>query len=201
MTMCQLSAPPPIAPIRSTLRRLDLAENDMSYIPEDNFTGCHVLDTIELSSNQITSVPDVRILNATLTHFILRNNLITHVESLYFVPMIMLKTIDLSENLLTKIEFNNTIWPSITFIIMDNNHFTFIKIADLRAFGKVVITVSGNPWHCDMELCWLSRCRYSMGQREASWSKCPGFFDDSIGCWYDLQQSRGTKEYCTQGNG
>ena len=174
MTMCQLSAPPPIAPIRRTLRHLYLGSNNMTYIPGEYFTGCPVLHTVGLSNNQFAAVPDVRILNTTLTNFILRNNLITHVESLYFVSMIMLKTLDLSKNLLTKIDFNNTIWPSIMYVIMENNHLSSIKITDLRARGKVVVTVGGNPWHCDMEFCWLSHCHYNMGMMDAFWSKCPG---------------------------
>ena len=88
--------------------------------------------------------------------------------------MIVLKILDLSKNLITKIQFNNTIWPSIALIVMDNNDLTFIKISDLRASGKVVVKVQGNPWHCDMELCWLSGCRYRMGRREAFWYKCLG---------------------------
>ena len=172
MSMCQLSEPPPIAPIRRTLRHLDLGTNNMTYIPEDYFTGCQVLDTIVLSDNQFAAVPDVGILNATLKTFILNNNMITHVESLYFVPMIMLKTLDLSENLLTEIEFNNAIWPSITTIGLDNNQLTVIK-PDLRVWEKVLILVQGNPWHCDMELCWLSHCHYKMGMRQELWFKCP----------------------------
>ena len=107
----------------------------MTYIPEDYFTGSQVLDTLELSNNQLAAVPDVRILNATLRNFILNNNMITHIESLYFVPMVVLKTLDLSKNLLTEIEFLNTIWPSITTIGLDFNHLVFIK-TDWEALGK-----------------------------------------------------------------
>ena len=173
MSMCQLSAPPPIAPIRRTLRHLYLGGNNMTYIPEDYFTGCQVLHRLELSNNQLAAVPDVQILNATLRNFILHNNMITHVETLYFVPMVMLKTLDLSKNLITEIEFNNVIWPSITTIVLDFNHLKSIK-TDLRALGKVLIRVQGNPWHCDVELCYLSHCQYNMGGREAFWSGCPG---------------------------
>ena len=172
MTMCQLSSPPPIAPIGRTLRHLYLGTNNMTYIPEDSFTGFQVLDKVEFSSNQFAAVPDVRILNATLKTFILHNNMITHVEYLFFVPMAIFKTLNLSSNLLTEIEFNNAIWPSITTIRLDNNHFTIIK-PDLRVLGKVLIKVQGNPWHCDMELCWLSHCHYKMGLREELWLKCP----------------------------
>ena len=172
MSMCQLSAPPPIAPIRRTLRHLDLGKNNMTYIPEDYFTGFQILDKVELSSNQFAAVPHVRILNATLKIFLLHNNMITHVESLYFVPMVVLKTLDLSNNLLTEIEFNNAIWPSIAMLGLENNHLTFIK-PDLRVLGKVWIGVQGNPWHCDMELCWLSHCHYKIGLIEELWLKCP----------------------------
>ena len=68
MTMCQLSAPPPIAPIRRTLRPLYLGTNNMTHIPEDYFTGFQILDKVELSNNQFAALPDVRISNATLTH-------------------------------------------------------------------------------------------------------------------------------------
>ena len=172
MSMCQLSEPPAIAPIRRTLRHLYLGGNNMTYFQEDYFTGCQGLHRVELSNNQLAVVPNVQILNATLRNFILSNNMITHVESLYFVPMIMLKTLDLSKNLLTEIELNNAIWPSITSIGLENNQLTFIK-PDLRVWGKVLIGVQGNPWHCDMELCWLSHCHYKMDMRHERWFKCP----------------------------
>ena len=174
MSICQLSVPPPIAPIKRTLHRLDLQRNNITHLPEDYFTGCQVLYTLQLSCNQLTAVPDVQILNTTLRNLLLTNNMITHIESLFFVPMIMLNTLDLARNLLTGIEFNNAIWPSIRSICLDNNHLTFIKTANLKVSGNVVVTVRGNPWHCDIKLCWMSRCQYNMGKREAFWSNCPG---------------------------
>ena len=174
MSICQLSVPPPIAPIKRTLHRLDLQRNNISHIPEDYFTGCQVLYTVQLSSNRFTAVPDVQILNATLRNLMLTNNMITHIESLFFVPMMMLNTLDLSRNLLTGIEFNSVLWPSIRSIGLDMNHLTFIRIANLKVSGDVVVTVRGNPWHCDMELCWMSNCQSNVGKREVFWSKCPG---------------------------
>ena len=122
-------------------------------------------------------MPDVQILNATLRNLLLTNNMITYIEYLLFVPTIRLNTLDLARNLLTGISFDNAIRPSIRSIGLDNNHLTFIKTANLKVSGNVIVIVRGNPWHCDMELCWMSRCQYNMGQREALWSKCPGSWD------------------------
>ena len=148
MTNCQLSVPPPIAPIRKTLRYLELGENNLTYIPADYFTRCNVLDKISLGNNWLSTVPDIRFLNATLRIFLLNYNIITHIESLYFVPMMTLKTLDLSGNLITEIEFDKAIWLSIMHISLDNNRLASIKTSELsRVWGKVVVTVRGNPWH------------------------------------------------------
>ena len=176
MVRCQLSAPPPITPIARTLRYLRLGKNNITYIPTDYFTACDLLDTVDLGGNQFSSVPDVRILNATLKILLLYDNVITHVESLYFVPMVSLKTLDLARNLLTEIQFNDAVWPSISYIFLENNLLTSIKPSELRMVrGTVMITVGGNPWHCDAKLCWLSRCVSKMGRIERYWSKCDGF--------------------------
>ena len=175
MTRCQLSLPPPIAPITKTLRNLDLESNNLTYIPVDYFNGCNVLVKLLLGGNRLSAVPDVRILNATLITFILNFNMITRIESLYFVHMIKLKTLDLAGNLLTEIEFDKVIWPAIAFIVLDNNRLASIKPSELRLVWRTVsIRVAGNPWHCDRELCWLSRCHYKMGRREGYWFGCRG---------------------------
>ena len=175
MIKCQLSLPPPIAPITKTLRNLDLERNNLTFIPVDYFNGCNVLVELLLGGNRFSVVPDVRILNATLRNFILRFNIITHIESLYFVHMIKLKTLDLTGNLLTQIEFDKVIWPAIALIALDNNCLASIKPSELRLVWRTVsITVAGNPWHCDRELCWLSRCHYKMGRREGYWFGCRG---------------------------
>ena len=172
---CQLSIPPPITPIARTLRHLRLIANDLTYMPAGYFTDRNILETISLSGNRLSVVPDVRILNATLRKFILSDNIITLIESLYFVPMITLKTLDLAQNLITEVEFGHSIWPSIAIIILKNNRLTTIKIADLGPVsGKVLVQVGGNPWHCDVELCWLSHCQYKMSRMADVWSKCRG---------------------------
>ena len=176
MVRCQLSAPPPIAPIARKLSYLGLENNNLTHIPVDYFTGCNIIETVSLGGNRFSSVPDVRILHGTLKRFLLYNNIITNVASLYSVPMIALNTLDLSRNLLTEIEFNNTIWPSITHISLENNLLNSIKLSGLRqAWGKVLVTVGDNPWHCDVKLCWLSRCHYKMGMAEIFWVNCLGF--------------------------
>ena len=175
MQGCQLTEPPPIAPIVRTLRYLGLAANNLTYIPPEYFTGCNLLDTISLAGNRFSVVPDVRNLNTTLKRFILDDNIITSIESLYFVPMIKLKTFVLARNLLTEIKFDNTIWPIITYMSLDNNFLTSIKTSGLsRVWGKVMINVWGNPWHCDEKLCWLSRCHNKMGRIRGIWFGCRG---------------------------
>ena len=175
MTRCQLSLPPPIAPITKTLRKLDLDKNNLTYIPVDYFIGCNVLVKIFLGDNRLSAVPDVRILNATLITFILNFNITTHIESLYFVHMIKLKTLNLAGNLLTQIEFDKVTWPAIALIVLDNNRLASIKPSELRLVLRTVsIWVAGNPWHCDRELCWLSRCHYKRGRRLGHWFGCRG---------------------------
>ena len=172
---CQLTTPPPIAPISRTLRHLGVGNNNFTHIPADYFTGFNLLDTVAMGQNRLSSVPDVQILNATLKSLTLCGNFITHIESLYLVPMLKLKILDLARNLLTEIDFDKTIWPSIQVIGLESNRLTSIETSGLRkVWRKVLVKVTGNPWHCDVELCWLSRCHYRMGNYEGVWSNCRG---------------------------
>ena len=175
MRSCQLTEPPPIAPIAGTLRYLELAKNNLTYIPAEYFTGCNLLDTLSLRGNRLSVVPDVWNVNTTLRRFHLNDNFITCIESLYFVPMIKLTTLVLAGNLLTEIAFENTVWPVITSIALSNNFLTTIELSGLsRVSGKVIVLVRDNPWHCDVELCWLSRCQYKMDRNDGNWFKCRG---------------------------
>ena len=170
-----LSTPPPIAPIARTLRHLTIKNTNLTQFPADYFTGYNLLDRVYLDGNLLSAVPGVQILNATLRILKLSDNVITHIESLYFVPMIKLKTLDLARNLLSEIDFDKAIWPSIKYIILEINRLTSIKTFGLRnVWGKVIVKVRGNPWHCDVELCWLSRCHYKMRLSEGQWFHCRG---------------------------
>ena len=123
----------------------------------------------------VKGATDVQILNATLRRLTLSDNFIIRVESLYFVPMIKLMVLDLARNLLSEIEFDKAIWPSMKYIILENNRLTSIKTSGLRKFWrKVTVKVRSNPWHCDAELCWLSRCHYKIGRPEGVWFNCRG---------------------------
>ena len=174
---CQLSKFPDLYLIASTLHKLTLSKCNLTYIPGSYFSGCTFLYHISLQENLLTSVPNFQSLNATLDSIVLRNNLITSVEPLYFIPMTKLDFLDLSSNLLIQIGFDDAIWPAISHIDLSNNCITSIDIYGLKnVSGSVRIPVRGNPWHCDQELCWLSRCNFRAGRRPdlGWWTNCGG---------------------------
>ena len=174
---CQLKEAPDLSPISNTLRKLTISKSNLTYIPGKYFNGCTLLYKISLPDNLLTSVPNFRGLNAILHSIILRNNLITSVEPLYFFAMTELSLLDLSSNLIVQIGFGDAIWPAISVIDLSNNCITSIDIYKLKNVSEsVYIHVRGNPWHCDRELCWLSRCNFRTGARPdlGWWANCSG---------------------------
>ena len=174
---CHLSEAPSLVPIASTLRMLDLIGSKLTCLPENYFNECHLLNYINFAINLLTAVPNLRNLNATIKDILLIDNRITNVESLYFVPMTKLKRVDLSNNLILEIVFENTIWPAISVIYLSNNCLTSVNIEGLQGVLRSVdVLLHGNPWHCDVELCWLYHCNFRAGMKPdwGMWSNCPG---------------------------
>ena len=177
MTFCHLSEPPSLALISSTLQKLNLGANNLTSFPPNYFDECKSLHIIEFGNNLLTSIPDIRNINATIKRILLGDNRITSIESLYFVPMPKLEFVDLRENLIMEIVFDNIRWPSITGIVLSKNCLTSLNIDGLkRVLGNVKITLEGNPWHCDLKICWLSHCNFRTGMRPGwgVWSECRG---------------------------
>ena len=56
-----------------------------------------------------------------------------------------------------EITFENIIWPAMWATYLTTNCLTSINNAGLQSVLKIFkIALKGNPWRCDLKLCWLS---------------------------------------------
>ena len=86
----------------SSLRRLDLSDNQLTELPDDLFSALLALTTLDLSGNQLTALPqDVFSALLALTTLDLSDNQLTALLENVFSALLALTTLDLSDNRLT----------------------------------------------------------------------------------------------------
>ena len=149
---------PPIRPLAKTLIVLNLAMNNITYIPPEYFRGFHLLGRVFLHHNSITYLPEMHFLNKSLTQLRLSWNRLDDIKTLYLVSYDKLKTLVSKHNFLTNLSFENAMWPAMEFVDLHYNLFSTINPFQRTTKGTTQIKLSYNPLHCNRDLCWLAKC-------------------------------------------
>ena len=153
----KLHTAPELSPVKSTLRKLYLSENQLVRFPNDYFKGFLQLQDLQVADNHLVAAPSVSWLASTLELLSLQDNRITSVAGIYSqTPFPKLSLLYLQENKLDKFDFRIlSKMPKIRHLRLDTNHIR--HISDYRPyFPHTDISLHVNPFHCDMKVAWMS---------------------------------------------
>ena len=153
----KLHTAPELSPVKSTLRKLYLSENQLVRFPNDYFKGFLQLQDFQVTDNHLVAAPSVSWLASTLESLSLENNRITSVTGIYSqMPFQKLSMLYLQVNEITKFDVRIlSKMPILRHLRIDTNHIR--HISDYRPyFPYTDIILHVNPFHCDMKMAWMS---------------------------------------------
>ena len=114
---------PPLDPVKSTLKHLNLRSNFLRKIDQDFFHGFIKLASLDLSSNDLNDLPDLSPVAQTLSNFKVPNNEIISISpSVSSTIFSILFRLDVARNKIK--QFNLKMlnsWPDLVFLHIDFN--------------------------------------------------------------------------------
>ena len=114
---------PPLDPVKSTLKHLNLRSNFLRKIDQDFFHGFIKLASLDLSSNDLNDLPDLSPVAQTLSTFKVPNNEIISISpSVSSTNFSILFRLDVARNKIKQLnlEMLNS-WPNLVFLHIDFN--------------------------------------------------------------------------------
>ncbi|XP_078677882.1 uncharacterized protein LOC144914180 [Branchiostoma floridae x Branchiostoma belcheri] len=141
------------------LKQLDLSYNKFSIVPSGIFEGLHHLKSISLRGNPITTMSVDSFSGLTnVRELDLREIALSSVQRGTFGEMPQLTTLLLSGNKkLTHIEdyaFGDL--PHLSYLTLDEcsiKTLTIEALSTTRPLHRILL--NGNPWTCDINICWM----------------------------------------------
>ncbi|MYA71974.1 leucine-rich repeat protein, partial [Candidatus Poribacteria bacterium] len=130
----------------SSLREIELAENQLRTLPTDIFSGLSSLRVIYLNRNQLTSFPEKLFDGVTsLEHLYLNTNQITHLPEKLFNGLVALRQINIHTNQLTRLPpevFSGL--SSLLELFLHNNRLTEVPADVFSGLPLIRLNLHGN---------------------------------------------------------
>ena len=153
----KLHTMPELSPIKPTLQKLYLSENQLVRFPNDYFKGFLQLRVLLVNDNHLEAAPSISWLTSTLELLSLENNCITSIAGLYSkTPFQKLSSLYLQDNEINDIDIRIlSKMPMLNYLRLDGNRIRHID--DYRPYlARTRINLSLNPFHCDIKMAWMS---------------------------------------------
>lgn len=142
--------------LENSLEVLILADNYITYLPSDSFSGLPYLDTIDLRGNDLREIdPSIfRDGMGKLAHLILADNQLSVIPYQALQPLRLLKTLDLSYNRINKMSPSTEPGVSISLnfrlnldtLRLEYNQLKILESVSFQYFNVVNRTyLDGNP--------------------------------------------------------
>ena len=154
----KLHTAPERSPVKSTLRKLYLSENQLVRFPNDYFKGFLQLQDLQVADNHLVAAPSVSWIASTLELLSLEKKRITSATGIYSqMPFQKLSMLYLQENEITTFDVRIlSKMPILRHLRIDTNRIR--HISDYRPyFSHTDIILHVNPFHCDMKMAWMSK--------------------------------------------
>ena len=160
VNLCGLVEPPPLNHVRSTIKILNMRQNNIQHIPNGYYNGCQELKVLGVSYNIMASFPNLSPVARTITNINMNYNKIVSIDSLHDTYFPSLHSLYLSNNHISAINgsFLKNM-PCLQFIQLAYNHLELIP--DIRVmiydhFKKsVFVRVTENHWNCAATMSWI----------------------------------------------
>ena len=153
----KLHTMPELSPVKPTLQKLYLSENQLARFPNNYFKGFLQLRELLVNDNHLEAAPSISWLTSTLQWLSLENNRITSIAGLYSeTPFQKLFTLYLENNEISNIDIRIlSKMPKLTHLRLNGNRIRHIH--DYRTYlARTRINLSSNPFHCDSKMAWMS---------------------------------------------
>ena len=155
-----LKSMPPITPVKSSLEKLVLKYNNISFVPSDYFLGFKKLKILSLRDNTLHAVPDVIPLHHTILELYLTSNNIHSLSgALNGTIYPLLRKLYLGGNMISRVDaYMLSFWPSLRIWDLSGNEIIHLpasypennlKNCSNESFPQCDISFDGNPIHCD----------------------------------------------------
>lgn len=142
--------------LENSLEVLILADNSITHIPSDSFSGLPYLDTIDLRGNHLRDIDSTVFRDGMgkLAHLILADNQLSVVPYQALQPLRILKTLDLSYNRINKmspanepgVNINLNFQLNLDVLRLDYNQLTILEPVSFQYFNILNKTyLDGNP--------------------------------------------------------
>ena len=155
-----LKSMPPITPVKSSLEKLVLKYNNISFVPSDYFLGFKKLKILSLHDNTLHSVPDVIPLHHTILELDLSSNNIHSLSGVFNSTIYpLLRQLNLGGNMISRVDTAMlSFWPLLRIWNLAKNHIIYLptsypennlKNCSNESFPQCDISFDRNPIHCD----------------------------------------------------
>ena len=154
---------PPLNPIKSTLKILNLNSNRISFVPSGYFQGFKQLQKLFFTENTFRVVPDISALHNTIVVLILSMNSIHSIngwlnEAIY----LQLSELYLDHNVIREFDPNMlSYWPNLNLLNLDGNRIVQLPTGYKEDHYKncsednpnvCTLHFERNPIHCDRSI-------------------------------------------------
>ena len=165
----KLHTAPEISPVKPTLHKLYLSENQLVRFPNDYFKGFLQLRVLDVTANLLVAAPPISWLTSTLEVLSLESNCITSVAGIYSKKTFQrLAGLFLENNEINEIDIRVlSKMPKLKYLRLDANRIRHID--DYRPhLARTRINLALNPFHCDIKMAWMS----TVGMNKVSKPTC-----------------------------
>ena len=135
---CSLKEMPPLDPVKSTLKHLNLRSNLLRKIEQDFFHGFVQLTSLDFARNHLSSLPDLSPVAQTLSNFKAPyNEIISISPSVTSANFSILFRLDFERNKIKEfnIEMFNS-WPNLAFLHIDYNLIETLEDMSTMTHGR-----------------------------------------------------------------
>ena len=157
LTANHLIIPPPLTFIRTSLKYLDMSQNNLTYIPKLYFYDCFELTVIFLRNNKLSTIPNLEFVAESIRAIHLNANHIADVTALYDNKYPRLRILLLNENNIREFCLPSRVFtPFLQLLALHDNKLLTIQMP--KGFSNTTLDIRDNPWHCDQSLSWIRQC-------------------------------------------
>ena len=152
----KLTSLPQLCPLKCCLVVLGIANNHISRLSKHFFKGFKKIRDINLNKNSLHVLPDLHWTQHSLFSLMADGNKIQSLDGLHTSGIYLeLNYVEVPGNDIRN--FNISIlrhMPKLCSLGLHNNKLTHID--DFRSLYVQYISLGFNPWHCGVELSWMS---------------------------------------------